>query len=87
MNDLFAGIDANRLALAAFVVTAACLIVLSGAMAAGIYVLRGVRKTGSRQHRDPDPFFAPGSHQGLRVGPPTTRARSGRRTARPGTSQ
>lgn len=81
-GDFFGSIDPDRLVLAAMVVVAALSMVFGCLMAACIWALRGLHKDRATI-QEPDPFFAPGSHNGLRVGPIPARTRSSE-TSRPG---
>lgn len=91
MSDLFGSIDPDRLFLAAAMVLAACSILFGCAMALSIWALRGLKKQAHDEFQDPDPFFRPGSHNGLRVGPIPARTQETGKLAsemsRPGPSQ
>lgn len=90
MSDLWGALDPQKVA-ALLTLAVAAAVLLLAAVTAFLLLARSRART---QPSDPDPFLEPGSHQGLKLGPlssrvPITRARHmrelGGETSRPGT--
>lgn len=96
MSDLWGNLDPQKLVLLAMLIIALIVLLFGCAIALIVWALTGLSRLTDAEFQspDPDPFFEPGSHQGLRVGPArplswgneTAHARPSE-TSRPGTSQ
>ncbi|MBO6893423.1 MAG: hypothetical protein JJ866_15880 [Roseibium sp.] len=88
MSDLWGALDPDRFLLLALLVCGLVTLLFGFTVALMIWALGGLKAGAEADLKslDPDPFCAPGSHEGLRVGPITTRARLSE-TSQPGTPQ